>query len=228
MKILIIEDDARIVDILRINLNIRWPKAVVISASNGVEGIELFGTEDPDLLILDLGLPDIDGLDVLKQIRGFSNKPVLILSVRGDEADVVEGLELGADEYITKPFRQMELLSRIQCILRRQHGESDSEPMTCGFFNYLPAKRRLLFEDKEIVFTMTEARIFEELVRNCGRSVSTEALAQTVWGSDYPGSSDAIHVYISRIRKKVESSPGNPQFIINLPGIGYSLNASEQ
>ena len=227
MKILIIEDDAKITDILTINLKIRWPKAVVISAKNGKEGIDSFGRENPDLLILDLGLPDIDGFDVLRQIRGFSDKPVLILSVRSDEADVVEGLEIGADEYVTKPFRQMELLSRIQCILRRQHGTSDSKPMICGYFNYLPAKRRLLFDGREIIFTMTEARIFEELIKNCGRTVSTENLAQAIWGADYPGSNEAIHVYISRIRKKVEKNPSCPQFIINLPGIGYSLKPAE-
>jgi two-component system response regulator VicR len=227
MKILIIEDDEKITDILTISLKIRWPKAIVISAKDGQEGISLFGSKNPDLLILDLGLPDIDGLDVLKQIRGFSDKPVLILSVRGDEADIVEGLELGADEYVTKPFRQMELLSRIQCILRRQHGASDDTPLVCGCFNYLPTKRRLLFDDREIIFTMTEARIFEELIKNCGRAVSTENLAQAIWGTDYAGSNEAIHVYINRLRKKVEKAPSCPQFIINTPGIGYSLEQEE-
>jgi len=226
MKILIIEDDSKIVDILTINLRIRWPKVVTINTKSGLEGIDLFARETPDLVILDLGLPDIDGLDVLKQIRSFSDKPVMILSVRGEEADVVEGLELGADEYITKPFRQMELLSRVQCIIRRQHGESDSKPLTFGPFNYLPAKRRLMFDNKEIVLTMTEARIFEELIKNTGRAVNTEALAQSIWGTDYPGSNEAIHVYIRRLRQKIESDPGHPQLIINLPGIGYSLNIS--
>jgi two-component system KDP operon response regulator KdpE len=223
MKIVIIEDDPRITDILSINLRVRWPKVVIITTKNGLEGIEMAAKEEPSLIILDLGLPDIDGLDVLKQIRDFSDIPVLILSVRGDEADVVEGLELGADEYITKPFRQMELLSRIQCILRRQHGETDSKPLTSGILNYLPAKRRLIFGDKEMVLTATEARIFEELIKNDGRAVTTGALAQSIWGDDYPGSAEAIHVYIRRLRQKVESDPSRPQIIINLPGIGYSL-----
>lgn len=225
MKVLIIEDDSKIADIVGVTLKIRWPKASIVTTKSGREGINLAANEDPTLIILDLGLPDMDGLDVLKHIKGFSSKPVLILSVRGEEADVVEGLEMGADEYITKPFRQMEFLSRIQCILRRQHGEGDEAPLVVGSLNFLPAKRRLIYENKEIILTMTEARMLGELMRNNGRCVTTTDLAQSIWGADYPGSAEAVHVYIRRLRQKIETDPNSPQIIMNTPGLGYSLES---
>lgn len=225
MKVLIIEDDSKIADIVGVTLKIRWPKASIVTTKSGREGINLAANEDPTLIILDLGLPDMDGLDVLKHIKGFSSKPVLILSVRGEEADVVEGLEMGADEYITKPFRQMEFLSRIQCILRRQHGEGDEAPLVVGSLNFLPAKRRLIYENKEIILTMTEARILGELMRNNDRCVTTTDLAQSIWGADYPGSAEAVHVYIRRLRQKIEIDPNSPQIIMNTPGLGYSLES---
>lgn len=223
MKVLIIEDDPRIADVVSVTIKIRWPKALIIATKTGKEGINLAAKEEPSLIILDLGLPDIDGLEVLRQIKSFSNIPIFILSVRDEEADVVEGLEMGADEYVTKPFRQMEFLSRVQCILRKQHIENDGEPFLVGPLHFMPAKRRLIYEGREITLTMTENIMLEKLIRNVGRHVSTVDLAQSVWGADYPGSAEAIHVYIRRLRQKVEIEPNHPQIIKNVPGLGYIL-----
>lgn len=227
MKFLIIEDDPKIIDVIKMTLKMRWPKTIVISTERGLEGIDLVAREKPNLIILDLGLPDIDGLDVLKQIKEFSDAPVMILSVRRDETDVVEGLEMGAEEYITKPFRQMEFLSRIQCIIRRKHSESNESPITAGTMNFLPAKRRLIMHDRDIVLTTTESRLFERLLEDAGHALSTETLAQSIWGTDYPGSNEAIHVYIHRLRQKIETDASKPQVIINLPGMGYILQVPE-
>lgn len=227
MKIIIIEDDARIANMVTMTLQIRWPKAVIIHTKHGKEGVDLIANENPRLIVLDLGLPDIDGLDVLKQIKGFTDAPVLILSVRSDEADIVEGLELGAEEYITKPFRQLEFLSRVQCILRRNRGMDDNAPTIIGEFNFQPAKRRLIIQNREILLTITESRIIEALVKQKRGVVSIPSLADAIWGADYPGSTEAIHVYIRRLRQKIEANPSNPQLIITLPGSGYSLQIPE-
>ncbi len=227
MKVLIIEDDCRIADTIAMTLKIRWPKAIIIKTNQGLKGIDLVASENPNLIILDLGLPDIDGFDVLKQIKGFAETPVLILSVRADEADVVEGLELGADEYITKPFRQMEFLSRVQCILRRDQYETSNMPLSFGVVSFLPAKKRLIIGDREIALTMTESHMLETFIKNKGCTVGMEELAESIWGADYPGSNEAIHVYIRRLRQKVEANPSNPQIIITIPGVGYSLQTPE-
>jgi two-component system KDP operon response regulator KdpE len=224
MKILIIEDDSPIVEMLRLTMSIRWPKAEFVSTKSGQDGIELAAKENPSLIILDLGLPDLDGLDVLKQIRTFSNTPIIILTVRKEESDIVQGLELGADEYIVKPFRQMEILARIRCILRRQHGESDEVPISVGALNLLPAKRRLIYEGKDIVLTTTETRVLQSLMMNAGRAVNVSTLAESLWGECYPGAENAIRVYICRLRERLESDPSKPQLITTRPGIGYCLN----
>lgn len=227
MKFLIIEDDHRTIEVVEIAITIRWPKAIILKAHKGKEGIDLISREEPDIVILDLGLPDMDGLDVLKEIKTFSDALILILSARNDEGSIVGGLELGADEYITKPFRQMEFLARIQCLLRRKHGEIATAPIVIGPFNYLPSLRRLTIGDKDVILTTTEALLFEKLATNKNLMVSKEILAQCIWGDDYPGSAEAIHVYVRRLRLKIESDPANPNVIINVPGAGYYLKISE-
>jgi two-component system KDP operon response regulator KdpE len=223
MKIVLIEDDPRIVDVINLTINIRWPQATCKSVSSGKAGINLVTEEDPTIVILDLGLPDIDGLEVLKAIRAFSQVPVIILTVRNEEVDIVQGLELGADEYITKPFHQMEFLARVKCLLRHHYGESDQAPLIAGPFHFFPCKRRLLQNEKEIFLTATEARIFEVLIKNIGRSVATAALSEAIWGEYSLDSERAVRVYIRRLREKLESNPSNPRAIITRPGIGYSL-----
>ena len=136
MTVVLIEDDDEIIEAVTLTFKIRWSQATFLSSSSGEEGIALVEKHNPDLVILDLGLPDTSGFNVLKEIRRFSHVPVIILTARGDEADIVRGLELGADEYIVKPFRQMELLARVKAILRRHETSSDELPLTVGGYEY--------------------------------------------------------------------------------------------
>ena len=223
MKILVIEDNPQISKMITLTMHIRWPQAVCISSTSGREGINLCAKEKPTLVILDLGLPDIDGIEVLKEIKSFSQIPVMVLTVRNQESDIVEGLESGADEYITKPFHKMEFLARIKCMLRHHYGETDEAPLVAGGLHFIPYKRRLLQDGKEILLTATEARVLEVLMKQKGRSVTTTTIAEAIWGESYPDSEKAVRVYIRRLREKLESNPSNPKTILTNPGIGYSL-----
>jgi len=224
MKVLIIEDDKNIVEAITLAFQIRWPEAVVVSSLMGKEGVGLARSEIPDVIILDLGLPDISGFDVLKQIRGFSNVPVMIVTARGEEADVIRGLEWGADDYIVKPFRQLVLLSRIKALLRRSQAK-DEQALVCGKLSLDPTTFNLNKGDKEIALTVTEGRILFELMSSCDQVISHVKLIEKVWGADYPGASHNLQVYISRLRERIELDPNKPRFIINKPGLGYMLSS---
>ena len=222
MKFLIIEDDPGVVETVSIALQMRWPEAKIVSTHLGERGIDLVESEAPDIVILDLGLPDMNGFEVLKQVRLFSNVPIIILTVRGDEADVVKGLEWGADDYIVKPFRQMELIARVGVHLRGR-ALSDELPLTCGPLRFESSTRQLFRGDKEIYLTATESIIMRHLMKNAGRVVTHSSLAEEVWGRDYPGAADSIKVYIRRLREKIEEDPSSPKLILTKPGIGYRL-----
>jgi two-component system, OmpR family, response regulator VicR len=223
MKILIIEDDQQIVEAITLAFQIRWPEAKLISTQQGEKGIEIVENEKPDIVILDLGLPDLNGYDVLKQIRMFSDIPILILTARTEESDIVKGLEWGADDYMIKPFRQLELLSRIKALTRRRASFDNEAPMSLGQLNFNPSTGQLTYKDKEINLTPTEGRILHHLMRNAGQVVTHSSLADAVWGEDYPGAVDSLKVYIRRLREKLESEPQQPQLILTKAGIGYLL-----
>ncbi len=223
MKVLIIEDDREIVEVISLAFQIRWPQVKLISASLGEQGVELVESENPDVVILDLGLPDISGFDVLKEVRAFSTVPILILTVRGEEADIVKGLEWGADDYVTKPFRQLELLSRIRALTRRASPSGGETPLVCGELHFNPNIRQLLNGEVEINLTSTEASLLEHLMRNCGRVTTYSGLAEAVWGEDYPDSIESLRVYIRRLREKIEEDSSQPRIIITRSGIGYLL-----
>lgn len=223
MKVLVIEDNREIVESISLAFRIRWPEVELVSTHLGERGVDMVETEDPDLVILDLGLPDISGFDALKQIRLFSTIPVIILTVRAEEPDIVKGLEWGADDYVVKPFKQLELLARVKALMRRQTPATDEAPVICGLLRFEPNTFQLFHKEKEINLTRTEGYILQHLMRNCGHVVPYSGLAETVWGEDYPGSSDSLKVYIRRLREKLEVDPGNPQFILTKAGIGYFL-----
>lgn len=226
MKVLIIEDDKEIVDAISLAFQIRWPEAKVISTRLGQKGVELVESESPDIVILDLGLPDITGFDVLRQIRQFSAVPTIILTVRADEADVVKGLEWGADDYITKPFRQLELLARVKSMIRR-HTPAEENMIVFGPLRLDPETAQLQMGDKEIALTVTEKNILAHLMKNSGRVVTHSNLAEAVWGDDYPGATDSLKVHIRRLREKIEEDPGKPRIILTKTGIGYFLAKNE-
>jgi two-component system response regulator VicR len=222
MKVLVIEDDKEIVDAISLAFQIRWPEAQVTSTRLGQKGVELVEAETPDIVILDLGLPDINGFEVLRQIRQFSAVPTIILTVRSDEVDVVKGLEWGADDYITKPFRQLELLARVKSLIRR-HTPAEETSLTYGPFRLDPVTGQLQVGQKEIALTVTENHILTHLMKNAGRVVTHSNLAEAVWGDDYPGAADSLKVHIRRLREKVEQDPGKPKFILTKTGVGYFL-----
>jgi len=227
VKILIIEDDLSTIDTISLILQLSWQEAEVISSQSGLEGIALAGEKSPDVIILDIGLPDINGFEVLKRIRSFSNVPIIVLTVRSAETDIVRAIEWGADEYMIKPFRHLELLARIKLILRKQYYPKGEQYLNIGPFRFDVSLRKLERDDKSISLTSTESLILYHLAMNTGTVLSLSTLAQKIWGSYYPGAPEAIRVYIRHLRKKVEKDPDKPKLIVTKPGIGYFLEKSQ-
>ncbi len=220
MKLLLIEDDSDIVEAISLAFQIRWPEAQVISTHSGKKGVGLVENVQPDIVILDLGLPDVDGFAVLRKIRLFSQVPIIIVTVRADEPDIIKGLEWGADDYIIKPFRQLELLARVKAQIRRQD-QPEGEQIISGALHLDSVTGQLYRKNKEINLTVTETNILSHLMRNAGHVVTHSSLAEAVWGDDYPGAVDSIKVHIRRLREKIEEDPSQPTLIIKKPGIGY-------
>jgi len=226
MKVLIIEDDKEIVDAITLAFQIRWPEAKVVSTRLGRKGVELVESEAPDIVILDLGLPDISGFEVLNQTRLFSRVPIIILTVRSEESDVVKGLEWGADDYIVKPFRQLELLARVKALIRRQ-APAEEENLASGPLHLETSSGMAHVSGREVALTITESRILAHLMRNAGHVVTHSSLAEAVWGNDYPGAADSLKVHIRRLREKIEENPSKPKFVLTRAGIGYYLAKPE-
>ena len=223
MKFLIIEDDQEIVETIKLILKIGWPDCECVSTRTGKSGLELIGADKFDVVILDLGLPDISGYSVLKELRSFSEIPVVIVTVRKEEADIVKGLELGADDYLIKPFGQMELLARLKAVLRRVRPDADNIPITFGSIRFSPTFSKLSLRGKEISLTTIESLILYELMKNEGVVLNNTQLAEKIWGGYYPGVEDSIRVYIRRLRQKIETNPNHPRMIITKVGSGYYM-----
>ena len=223
MKVLLIEDDPEIVESIALALQIRWPQTQLVSTHLGKNGVELAGGEDIDIIILDLGLPDMSGFEALKQIRRFSSVPIMILTAKSDESDIVKGLEWGADDYIVKPCGQLELLARINVRVRDKDKFTGEPPLSFGTVRFNPSTRQLTYREKEVSLTTIEAHIIQRLIRNSGRVVTHSALAEEVWGEDYPGSVESLRVHIRRLREKLEIDPSHPQLILTQAGTGYLL-----
>jgi len=224
LKILIIEDAQEVVDTISLCFELRWPGVQVISTPEGERGLTLAETESPDIIILDLGLPDMDGFDVLKDIRSYSNVPVIIVTVRGDEIDKVRGLELGADDYMTKPFGHVELLARVQAVLRRTkmpEVKAKEEPFHSPGLTIDFATRTVIVDGEPVKLTPTEYALLHYLVMNVGTTLTHRALLEKVWGEDYIDSPEYLKVYIQRLRNKLEADPSNPQIIVSQRGVGY-------
>jgi DNA-binding response OmpR family regulator len=222
IKLLIIEDDPQIVQVISTCFEMRWPDSIIASVSQGRKGIELVETEPPDVVLLDIGLPDMDGFEVLRQIRFFSDVPIIIETVEDREADRVRGLELGADDYITKPFSYMELLARVKAVLRR----SQMVEFKSGEANFVSgnlvinfATREIRLGDKVVKLTPIEYKILYILVRNKGQVVTQRKLMQQVWGEDYIENTDYLRAYIRRLRDKLQDDP--PRMILTEHGVGY-------
>ena len=222
LKILIIEDSPSIVETISLAIEMRWTDAKIISTAQGEPGVDMAESESPDVIILDLGLPDISGFDVLKLIRLFSDVPILILTVRSDEADIVKGLEWGADDYMIKPFKQLELLARIKGVMRRRNLKAE-KPLTCGQLRFDTNSSRLMVGSNEIKISRTEGIILGQLMKHSGNVITYASLAEAMWGADFPEASGSIKVHIRHLREKLEADPSKPKLIITKPGIGYFL-----
>ncbi len=224
MKVLLIEDNSSITETISLCLEMKWPEIVIVSTSEGRKGVEMVQTENPDIVILDLGLPDIDGLETLREIRSFSEVPLVILTVRGEDQDKVSGLEQGADDYIVKPFNPSELLARVQAVLRRGKvfPPRDDFPLIVGALAIDPGIRKVVVGGKEVKLTPTELNLLYVLAQNAGKMLTHEYLLSNVWGKEYVDSLSYLKVYVQRLRNKIEEDPKNPRLILTQRG-GYYL-----
>ncbi len=225
MKILMIEDDASIIDFMDTALQIGWPEARLVSAIHGATGIHMVETESPDIILLDLGLPDMSGFDVLKRIRSFSEAPVIIATVSGEENFVVKGLALGANDYIAKPLRPLEMIARMK-VLTKKDGFYNDPSVSCGEMHFGISLRELYIGDRLIHLTNTEGLIICALMKNAGKLVTYSALARVVWGEYYPGVEDSMKSHICHLRQKIGDDASHPTYIFNTPGAGYMLASS--
>jgi two-component system response regulator VicR len=226
MKVLVIEDDPGIIEVVSLCFQLRWSGTSVISAESGSQGLELVETESPDVVILDIGLPDMDGYSVLKEVRRFSDVPVLMLTVRGEDTDVAKGLEMGADDYITKPFSHIELIARVQAVLRRSQGlavTDEERPFSSGKLSVDFSRNEVLLDGEPIKLTSTERKLLYHLIRNEGRILSHESLLTKVWGDTYVDARDLLRVHIQHLRQKIEDNTESPNIIVTEHGIGYKF-----
>jgi DNA-binding response OmpR family regulator len=217
-RILIIEDEEKIAQLLAKNL-----EAIGLAcetASDGFRAIELFGEREPDLVILDLNLPGMDGLEVCRRIRAKSRAPILMLTARRSEPDVVLGLEIGADDYMAKPFGVRELVARVRALLRRSRPPEEAE-VRSGPFRVDVARRRLELDGREIEVTTLEFDLIHFLAARPGRVFSRERLLEQVWGKDRVVELRSIDSLVSRLRKKIEEDPNQPRFLQTVWGAGY-------
>ena len=223
-RVLVIDDEPSILRALRINLTAR--NYEVSTASDGASGLAAVSRDRPDVLILDLGLPDMDGTDVIHGVRGWTSTPIIVLSVWGQEHQKVAALDAGADDYVTKPFGMDELLARLRAAVRRAAPAPDEPVVTTPDFTVdLAAKRVIRGEDGDVRLTPTEWQLLEILVRNSGRLVTQRQLLQEVWGPAYESESNYLRVYVAQLRRKLEPEPSRPRYLLTEPGMGYRFQA---
>jgi len=222
-KILVIDDELEIRRLLRVALDAH--DFVALEAETGREGVEKAAVESPDLVILDMGLPDVDGLEVIKSIREWSKVPIIILSVREQEDQKVGALDAGASDYVTKPFGMGELMARIRVALRALAPGQDTPIIDIGDLEMDLTKRRTTMGGQEVRLTPTEYELLKYLATNAGKVLTRRQLLEQVWGSDFTSDVQYLRVYIGQLRKKIEPDPSRPQYIITEPGVGYRLSA---
>jgi two-component system, OmpR family, KDP operon response regulator KdpE len=226
VKVLIVDDEDSIRKFLRVTLSSQ--NYNVIEASCGSEALAKAGLEKPDVIILDLGLPDIDGVQVTRLLREWSRSPIVILSVRGSENDKIAALDAGADDYLTKPFGVGELLARIRAALRRSAQNADEPVFSSGDLKVDMAARVVTAEGREVQLTPNEYDLLKTLVTHAGKVLTHHYLLGHVWGPEYSEEIHMLHVNISNLRHKIEADPARPKFIITEPGVGYRLKISPE
>jgi len=220
-RILVIDDEPQIRKLLRVALRAHGYQ--LEEAANGQDGIALATTFNPDLIILDLGLPDADGKDVVRSIREWTQVPVIVLTVREQEQEKIAALDAGADDYVTKPFSVGELMARMRVSLRRSAAGDNQPVISCGKLSVDLVQRKVTIEEREIKLTPTEYEIIKVLAQHAGRVLTHTQLLKAVWGNNYSEDRQYLWVYIGQLRRKIEDDPAKPRYIITDSGVGYRL-----
>ena len=222
-RILVVDDEPRMIGFIRMNLELEGHQ--VIEAHSGLEALEAVRTKLPDVILLDVMMPDLDGFETLRMLREFSSIPVIMLTAKGEENDKVYGLELGADDYITKPFGPRELSSRIKAVLRRAEMPSSSpDQATLRIDDRLSVdfnRREAIVNGERIKLRPTEYRLLYHLIENAGWTVPHEQLLAKVWGYEYRDEAHYVRLYVNYLREKIEEDPSNPKYILTERGVGY-------
>lgn len=223
-RILVVDDEKRILTFLKSKLKASGYEVVI--AQNGNEALQQFHSQTIDLMVLDLVMPGMDGLQTLRELRGFSTVPVIVLSAKGSDRDKINGLELGADDYLAKPFNPDELVARIESVRRRLQPMAQPQPsarFSLGDISIDFDRRRVMVRGKEKKLTRIEWLLLDELTRNAGRLMLYDDLLTRVWGAEYRDDVQILRTWISRLREKLEDDPGNPKLIRTIPKSGYIL-----
>jgi len=222
-KVLIVDDEPQIRRFLRASLQAHDYQ--VIEAENGKEGVRACTVQKPDLLILDLGLPDMDGLDVIKLVREWSTIPIIVLSIRSDDADKIEALDRGANDYVTKPFSMGELLARMRVALRQGQASGDDPIITAGDIAIDLSKRLVTVAGTAVRLSRKEYDLLRILASHPGKVITHQQLLQEVWGQAYVEETQYLRVYIGQLRQKLEKEPAAPKYLTTEPGVGYRLQS---
>ena len=227
--VLVVEDEDSFVDALTVGLSREGFRVHV--ARDGVEALALFDVVNPDLVLLDVMLPKISGIDVCRELRSRSKVPIIMVTAKGSEIDTVVGLEVGADDYVAKPYRIRELVARMRAVLRRtptvpdQALSSSDDVLAVGDVRLDPARHEVVIRGEEVSLPLKEFELLTLLLDNAGRVVSRDVLIDRVWGHDYVGDTKTLDVHVKRLRAKVEQDPSNPTRIVTIRGLGYKYEA---
>jgi two-component system, OmpR family, KDP operon response regulator KdpE len=228
MRILVVDDEPDVVESIRLGFDLQWREVEVLGAGTGEAALDAVERERPDIVLLDVGLPDIDGFAVLTRIRAFSDVPVVMLTARDDAMDKVKGLELGADDYVTKPFNHLELLARVRAVLRRHDMPAPATrapSFRSGDLEVDFARQEARLRGERIDLTPTEYKLLYHLVRNAGHVLQHGTLLAKVWGREYVDEVDYVRVYIRRLRDKLGDDPEHPRYIQTERRLGYRFIA---
>lgn len=223
-RIMVVDDEARYLRLLQINLATEGYQ--VLTASNGMDAIEQVVTEPPDLILMDIVMPKLDGISACERIRQFSSIPIIMLTGRGSEEDKVKCLNIGADDYITKPFSATEVLARVRAVLRRTlrtHKEEWSSYFTNGHLKVDFGKAEVYLDNRLIPLTATEYRLLVYFAKNLGKVITADELLTATWGPQYKDDKEILWVSIARLRQKLEANPKEPELIVTRSGLGYLM-----
>ena len=226
MKVVIIEDHAETVETVSTCFELRWPDVTILSTGEGNKGLKLIEAELPDVVILGLRLPDIDGFELLRQVRHSFDMPIIVVSVRNQKIDIVKGLELGADDYITQPFDHIEFLARVKAVLRRTtmpQLKENNEPFQSGKLRIDFDNREVSLGGEKVTLTPIEFNLLHYLAKNAGHIMPHHTLLEKVWGTEYANATDYLKVYVQRLRAKLCDNHSAPQLILTERRVGYKL-----